>query len=96
MIPRNGAMKRLMIFLSKYSNNGKIGTLPIDTIMKMARLVLDTNCFAYKDKYYQQIQGGAMGSAFTQILANIFMLEREQYLVQHQLQHGEIYGRFVQ
>ena len=36
-----------------------------------------------------------MGSAFTQVLANIYMLEWEQNLIQHQLQHGEIYGRFV-
>jgi hypothetical protein len=61
----------------------------------MARVILDNNCFAYKDKYYIQIQGGAMGSAFTQVLANIYMFEWEQDLIQHQLKHGEIYGRFV-
>ncbi|CAF1466071.1 unnamed protein product [Didymodactylos carnosus] len=59
----------------------------------MARLVLDTNCFAYKDKYYQQIHGGGMSSAFTQVLASIYMLEWEEHLIQHQAKHGEIYGR---
>ena len=38
---------------------------------------------SYKDKYYQQIHGGAMGSAFTQVLANIYMLGWEQNLIQH-------------
>ncbi len=61
----------------------------------MARLILDTNCFAYKDKYYQQIEGGAMGSAFTQVLANIYMFEWEQDLITHQDKNKEIYGRFV-
>ena len=62
--------------------------------MRMARLILDTNCFAYDNKYYRQIRGGAMGSAFTQVLANIYMLEWEQDLIRYQMEHGEIYGRF--
>ncbi len=36
-----------------------------------------------------------MGSAFTQVLANIYMLEWEQDLIKHQGNHKEIYGRFV-
>jgi len=63
--------------------------------MKMARLILDTNCFAYQNKYYRQIHGGAMGSAFTQVLANIYMLEWEQGFIKHQTLHKEIYERFV-
>jgi hypothetical protein len=39
--------------------------------MKIARLILDSNYFVYNDKYYRQIRGGAMGSAFTQVLSNI-------------------------
>ena len=63
--------------------------------MRMARLVLDTNYFAYKDKYYLQIRGGAMGSAFTMTLANIYTLEWEQPLVEHQQACGVLYGRSV-
>jgi hypothetical protein len=61
--------------------------------MKMARLVLDTNCFLFEDKYYQQIRGGAMGSPFTMTLANIYMLQWEQSLTEHQKLHNELYGR---
>jgi hypothetical protein len=95
MIPRNGAIEALIRFLEKHSYHGKIGTLTIGTILRLARSVLDTNCFAYKDKYYQQIHGGAMGSAFTQVLANIYMLEWEQDLIIYQAKHNEIYGRFA-
>ena len=94
MIPRQGALEALMRFLEKHSYHGKIGTLTINHIMRMARLILDTNCFAYNNTYYRQIRGGAMGSAFTQVLANIYMLEWEQDLIRHQTEHGEIYGRF--
>lgn len=93
MIPRNGALAALTRFCKKYSINGKIGNLKISTIIQLASVVLDTNSFAYKDKYYRQIKGGAMGSPFTMILANIYMLEWEQKLIEHQKKHGEIYGR---
>jgi hypothetical protein len=93
MIPRLGALEALARFCLKYSKHGKIGTFTIDSIMKMARLILDNNCFAYQDKYYKQIRGGAMGSAFTQVLANIYMYEWEQDLIQYQTSRNEIYGR---
>ena len=95
MIPRDGGREALMRFLEKHSRQGKIGTLSIDHIWKMARLVLETNCFVYNDKYYIQVQGGAMGSAFTQVPANIYMLEWEQDLIRYQAGNKEIYGRFV-
>ena len=95
MMPHNGALEALIRFLDKHSYRDKIGILTIDTILRMARLALDNNYFAYKDKYYQQVHGGAMGSTFTQVLANIHMYEWEQDLIEHQLKHGSIYGRFV-
>lgn len=95
MIPRQGALEALARFCLRNSKQGKIGTFNIDHIMKMARLILDTNTFVYNNKYYRQVRGGAMGSAFTQVLANIYMFEWEQQLIEHQTKHNEIYGRFV-
>lgn len=69
--------------------------MTIDTLMAMARLVLDTNCFVFENKYYQQIRGGAMGSPFTMTLANIYMLNWEQPLIEHQKSRKEFYGRYV-
>ena len=95
MIPRQGALEALARFCMKNSKQGKIGTFTIDHIMKMARLILDTNCFAYNQKYYRQIRGGAMGSAFTQVLANIYMFEWEEDLIQYKKIHHGMYGRLV-
>ncbi|CAF2139679.1 unnamed protein product, partial [Rotaria magnacalcarata] len=36
-----------------------------------------------------------MGSAFTQVYANIYMLAWEQDLIQHQAVKHEIYGRYI-
>ena len=93
MIPRDGALVALHEFLSLHAIRGRINGMTIDTLMKMARLVLDTNCFVFENKYYQQIRGGAMGSPFTMTLANIYMLKWEQSLVEHQQTHNELYGR---
>jgi hypothetical protein len=95
MIPRDGALQTLARFYIKHSKQGKIGTFTIDHIMKMARLILDTNCYAFNNKYYRKICGGAMGSAFTQVLANIYMFEWEQDLIRHQEIQNRIYGRLV-
>ena len=91
MIPRAGALLALLRFSEENSYRGKIGSLSIDNIMKMARLVLDNNCFVYNNKYYKQIRGGAMGSAFTQVLANIYMYYWEQDLVKYQVKHAGIW-----
>lgn len=95
MIPRVGGLNALMRFLEKHSKDHKIGPFTIDMILKMARLILDTNYFVYQNKYYQQKRGGAMGSAFTQVFANIYMLEWEQEIIQYQASKHEIYGRYV-
>ncbi|CAF5123518.1 unnamed protein product, partial [Rotaria sp. Silwood1] len=65
------------------------------TIIKLAFVVLYTNTFAYKNKYYRQIKGGAMSSPFTMVLANTYILEWEQKLIQHQNRHDEISGRYI-
>ena len=93
MIPRNGAVEALGRFLTKLSKNGAIGNLKIDTILHLARLVLDNNRFAYDTEYYRQIRGGATGSPITMVLANIYMLEWEHPLIEHQQRHNELYGR---
>ncbi|CAF3332214.1 unnamed protein product [Rotaria socialis] len=51
----------------------KIQNIPIDIIRKLALIVIKENVFVYENKFYRQVIGGAMGSAFTLTLTNIFM-----------------------
>ncbi|CAF1403704.1 unnamed protein product [Adineta steineri] len=95
MIPRNGALIALEQFLHEHARNGRINGMTINTLMKLAGAVLDTNSFVYEGKYYKQIRGGAMGSPFTMTLANIYMLKWEQSLIEHQKAHNELYGRYI-
>ena len=93
MIPRDGALAALNRFLQKHATGGKIKNMKISILIKMVELVLDTNCFAFENKYYRQIRGGAMGSPLTMTLANIYMFEWEQPLIGFQKCHRELYGR---
>ncbi|CAM4983924.1 unnamed protein product [Rotaria socialis] len=45
-------------------------------------------------KYYKQTRGGAMGSACTQVLADIYVRKWESDFVQKQQQENELYFRF--
>ena len=65
----------------------------MDQILRLTRIVFHTNTFAYNDKYYRQIKGGAMGSPFTAVLPNIYMLEWETSLFNVQTSYSELYGR---
>ena len=65
MTPRQCALEALIRFLDKHSHRGKISTLTIHHILRMARSILNTNRFAYGNKYCRKNRGGAMGSAFT-------------------------------
>jgi len=96
MIPKSGALDTLGRFCAKNAKQNKIGNLTIDTILRLARLVLDTNCFLFDNKYYQQVRDGAMGSPLTMTLANISMLECEQSLIErHRTNNELLYGRYV-
>jgi hypothetical protein len=61
--------------------------IPIDTIRKLARIVITENVFIYEKKFYRQVICGAMGSAFTLTLANIIII------IISRLQTGAVYRR---
>ena len=67
--------------------------VPLDGIRKLSRFVLIENVFIYGKKFYRQILGGAMGSAFTLTLANIFMWKWEKTLAHRLTASNEIYDR---
>ncbi|CAF4431331.1 unnamed protein product, partial [Rotaria magnacalcarata] len=71
MLPQEEALNILMKFLA---TNGyrKVKGISIDTIKKLASIVIKDNVFAYGNKINKQTTGGAMGSSFTLTLANIF------------------------
>ncbi len=72
MLPQEESLNILTEFLVHFGYH-KVKGIPFDAIRKLARIVITENVFIYEKKFYRQVIGGAMGSAFTLTLANIFM-----------------------
>jgi hypothetical protein len=92
MLPQEESLNVLTEFLLQYGYN-KVKGSPIDAIRKLGRIVLTENVFIYERKFYRQIIDGAMGSAFTLTLVNIFMWNWEKEFVRRQTASNEINGR---
>jgi hypothetical protein len=73
MLPQEESLDILTEFLLHFGYH-KVKGIPIDAIRKLARIVITENVFIYEKKFYRQVIRGAMGSAFTLTLANIFFL----------------------
>lgn len=92
MLPQEESLAILGEFLCHHGHQ-KVDGIPIDTILKLARVVLTENAFVYNGKFYKQILGGAMGSPFTLTLANIFMWKWEREFIRRRNEPNEVYGR---
>ncbi len=71
-LPQGESLDVLTEFLLRFGYR-KVKGIPLDAIRKLARIVITENVFIYEKKFYRQVVGDAMGSAFTLTLANIFM-----------------------
>ncbi|CAF4940347.1 unnamed protein product [Rotaria magnacalcarata] len=94
MLPQQEALNILVEFLHVHGYR-KVKGIPLDTIRKLASIVLEQNVCVYDKKIYKQVLGGAMGSSFTLTLANIFMWKWQKELVRRQDMTGELYGRYI-
>jgi len=92
MLPQDEALNVLMEFLNVHGYR-KVKGINLDTIRKLASIVLKENVFVYGKKIYKQTTGGAMGSSFTLTLANIFMWKWQKKFVDEQAMTGECFGR---
>ncbi|CAF1394468.1 unnamed protein product [Rotaria magnacalcarata] len=94
MLPQDESLEILEEFLREHHYE-KVQDIPIRVILQLAHLVLKETAFVDGNKFYRQIIGGAMGSPFTLILANIFMWKWEKNVICSALEPNEIYGRYI-
>ncbi len=81
MLPQEESLDVLTKFLLQFGYH-KVTGIPIHAIRKLARIVITENVFIYEKKFYRQVIGDAMGSAFTLTLANIFMWMTQTVFIQ--------------
>jgi hypothetical protein len=92
MLPQDESLDELREFLQQHDYT-EVNGISLDTIRQLASIVLKENVFVYNNKFYRQTTGGAMGSSFTQTLANIFMWKWQKQLVRIQNLTGDFFGR---
>ncbi|CAF1946963.1 unnamed protein product [Rotaria magnacalcarata] len=98
MIPQKESVLAVCEFLGRYGYK-KVCGLAINTMKDLFLHVLENSYFVLqlpglKPKYYQQIRGGAMGSACTQVLADIYIRKWESQFSHEQHRQRELYFRF--
>ena len=90
-IERALSLKKMIYFLSLK----QVSTLKIETIIRLSRLVMQSNYFSFHDKYYHQVRGGAMGSPLTLTIANCYMFFFERQIVKQIQNSGGLYLRYI-
>ena len=53
-------------------------TMSVNHIIKLLEFCLNSTSFIYQGQFYQQIEGAAMGSPLSPIVANIYMEKFEE------------------
>ena len=59
--------------LAKYKDIQQRTTMSITHIISLLEFCLRSTCFVFQGQYYEQVEGAAMGSPLSPIVANIFM-----------------------
>ena len=69
VIPNNEGLHALKYFLKQHL----IQKPRSETLLRLAELVLTFNCFSFRDNYYKQMNGVAMGTKMGPSYANLFV-----------------------
>jgi hypothetical protein len=92
VIPNKEGLKAIKYYLQKRSTQ----TPSTDTIVRLAELVLELNCFSFNDKFYSQIGGVCMGTRMGPNYACMFMGYLEHAILQtYQGTLPQLYVRFI-
>ena len=69
--------------------------LSVVEIVDLLKLCLSTTCFQWRDDFYEQTSGAAMGSPLSPVLANIFMEHFEQNALTNSALVPKLWKRYV-
>ena len=70
-------------------------TLEVEDICKLTEVCLKSTYFQYQDSYYEQIEGAAMGSPLSPIVANIYMEYFEEMALESAQLRPKVWKRYV-
>ena len=92
VIPNDEGLRALKHFFDRRSDLAP----STSTLLRLAELVLNLNCFSFGDQFYQQVNGVAMGTKMGPNYANLFVgFIEEQIFSQYSGPIPELFKRFI-
>ena len=70
-------------------------TIPPDVICNLIKICLTTTYFMFEDEFYEQVEGVAMGSPLSPVVANIYMEKFEEYALRSADLKPRMWRRYV-
>jgi len=70
-------------------------SMTIDQIVELTEYCVRNTYFQYKDEYFKQVDGMAMGSPLSPVLCNLFMSDLEKTAMEKSQQKPKIWLRYV-
>jgi hypothetical protein len=94
-VPITEAIDVIATRLHRNETLGERTTLPPETICQLMKLCLTSTYFQFKDSFYAQIEGAAMGSPLSPIVANLFTETQEEKSLATTSLQPEMWLRYV-
>ncbi|UYV73413.1 hypothetical protein LAZ67_10003098 [Cordylochernes scorpioides] len=92
-IPHDEAIAKISEFLNAHPNLPL--SIPKEALIDLLKLCLSFNYFNYKNQYYKQIKGLPMGNPISSALANIFMNNIDQLIIDNKQLKITFWKRYI-
>ena len=94
-VPIDEAMEVVAMRLKDDDTLVERTSIPADDIISLASLCLKSTFFQFEDQFYEQIEGAAMGSPLSPIIANIYMEHFEELALTSSILQPKVWWRYV-
>ena len=94
-VPVDDALRSISILLSEDNTLYERTTIDADDICSLTELCLRTTYFQFEDRFFEQIDGAAMGSPLSPIVANLYMETFEKTALTTALVAPRLWTRYV-